>query len=562
MRLLPHAGIGPLSAAILLNLAFGVLPSAFIIFMSRVLVLREPTPIVLATALAIAVGALVLQQALGPFQAALGEVIAHRIDGVCAQRLMRAAFEDAPIATLETPGVLDRLADMRAAFNKTLPTPGEAAAGTLALLARYTQLAGAVALTAWALHVHTAALVLVTALIIRFGQRGSLGRFAGMWEGLAGYRRRSEYLRALSSGPDAAKEIRVLGLLGWMRGRLDRSEEDYFGAFWAERRRLLFWPFVGFAGAGLVGASLAFADLASTPLSLLDYAIAVQALLVPIRFGVYFPECDSQTQFGWHAYRALLDFERTTAESVALHGKQKAPALRNAIRFEGVGFAYPHHPVFERLDLHIPVGRSTAIVGLNGAGKTTLVKLLARFYDPDSGRITVDGTDLRDVDPRDWHRRLAVIFQDFVRYELPIGDNISLGGSYEGADGDVVPFARYPGGRDLSGGQWQRIALARALHAAQRGASILVLDEPTAQLDVRAEVEFFDGFLERTHGLTTIVISHRFSTVRRADNIVVLAGGRVVEQGSHDGLMALDGEYARLFRLQAARFADMAAGAA
>ena len=246
-----------------------------------------------------------------------------------------------------------------------------------------------------------------------------------------------------------------------------------------------------------------------------------------------------------------------------------------------MSFAYPgsDHRVLDGVDLEFPAGSSTAIVGLNGAGKTTLVKLLARLYEPTTGRISVDGADLAEFDVRSWQRRLAVIYQDYIRYEFDAATNIGLGapehmhdldalkracdwaGATEVIDGlpqglRTVLSGRYQGGTDLSGGQWQRIALARALFATGAGASVLVLDEPTAQLDVRAEVAFFDRFLELTQGLTTVVISHRFSTVRRAQRIVVLEHGRIIEQGSHDELLALGGRYAELFDLQARRFSD------
>jgi ATP-binding cassette subfamily B protein len=395
-----------------------------------------------------------------------------------------------------------------------------------------------------------------------------------MWEGLAPHRRKTQYLRGVASGIEAAKEIRVLDLIGWIRAKLQGSVADYQRVFWEGRRRLLFWPFIGFAGAGLIGGGLAMADMAygasTQQITIFEFAVALQAVLVPIRFGVYFPECDSATQFGWNSYAALLEFE-ASAKAAALQGDTAVPPPRGAIRFEKVAFAYPGGTsVFAELDLELPVGRSTAIVGLNGAGKTTLVKLLARFYDPGGGRITLDGRDLRDFDPHQWHRQLAVIFQDFVRYELTGAQNIALdehpcptcvraaaerAGALGITDLSKPLFSRYREGRDLSGGQWQRIALARAFFATQAGASILVLDEPTAQLDVRAEVEFYDSFLASTAGLTTVVISHRFSTVRRADNIVVLEHGKVVEQGTHDLLVKQEGRYERMFRLQAERFA-------
>jgi ATP-binding cassette subfamily B protein len=198
------------------------------------------------------------------------------------------------------------------------------------------------------------------------------------------------------------------------------------------------------------------------------------------------------------------------------------------------------------------------------------------------GRITVDGVDLREIDARSWQRRVAAIFQDFVKYQLPAYDNVALGAAERQGERELVAAAarragaleliehlpqgwdtvlsrQYTGGADLSGGQWQRIALARALFAASAGASVLIMDEPTAHLDVRAEAAFYDSFLDLTHGLTTIVISHRFSTVRRADRIVVLEGGGVAEDGSHEELMRLGGQYAYVFTLQARRFSEATA---
>ncbi|MEZ4836865.1 MAG: ATP-binding cassette domain-containing protein [Caldilineaceae bacterium] len=209
-----------------------------------------------------------------------------------------------------------------------------------------------------------------------------------------------------------------------------------------------------------------------------------------------------------------------------------------------------------------------------------MIKLLAGLELPQSGRITVDGIDLAKFDQNSWRKAVAAIFQDFVRYELSARDNIGFGAverlQHEANDErltaiaaragaatslsalpaqlDTILSRRFAGGADLSGGQWQRIALARALAAVEDGAKVLILDEPTAHLDVRAEAELYDRFLELTHGLTTIVISHRFSTVRRADRIVVLEDGRITEDGSHDELVATGGQYAQLFQLQAMRY--------
>ncbi len=276
---------------------------------------------------------------------------------------------------------------------------------------------------------------------------------------------------------------------------------------------------------------------------------------------------------------AELEAAVESDERLRLRGVQPPPesAPRQEIRLEGVRFRYPgrEDDVLSGLDLVIPAGRSLAIVGDNGAGKTTLVKLLARFYDPSEGRLLVDGVDLRDLDQTAWQRRLAAVFQDFVRYPLTAIENIGFGAPY-GPDHEVAArragalaliealpnrwdtllSREFEGGVDLSGGEWQRLALARALFAATRtGGGLLILDEPTAHLDARAEAGFYDSFFDVTAGCTTIVISHRFSTVRRAQRIVVLDGGRVAETGTHEELLAAGGRYAHMFELQASRFA-------
>jgi ABC-type multidrug transport system fused ATPase/permease subunit len=239
------------------------------------------------------------------------------------------------------------------------------------------------------------------------------------------------------------------------------------------------------------------------------------------------------------------------------------------IRFRNVTFSYPGgSPVLDRFDLTIPAGSSLAIVGQNGAGKTTLAKLLCRLYDPEAGSIEIDGTDLREFSVESWRGRVTAVFQDFIRFELPLRDNVAPAGASDdnvraalesaGASNlaslDATLARGYEGGTDLSGGQWQRIALARALSAVSRGAGLVLLDEPTAQLDVRGEAEIFDRILAATRQCTTVLISHRFSTVRHADRICVLEHGKVVELGTHEELMALAGRYRTMFDLQAQRF--------
>jgi ABC-type multidrug transport system fused ATPase/permease subunit len=211
-----------------------------------------------------------------------------------------------------------------------------------------------------------------------------------------------------------------------------------------------------------------------------------------------------------------------------------------------------------------------AVVGVNGAGKTTLAKLLCRLYDPQSGAIELDGVDIRELDLAEHRAAVTAVFQDFVRYELPMRFNVAprgasdevveealaAAGAGELAGLDTVLARGYDGGTDLSGGQWQRVALARALAAVRTGARLALLDEPTAALDVRGEAEIFERILAETRQCTTILVSHRFSTVRKADRICVLEHGRVVELGTHDELMDLGGRYRTMFDLQASRFAE------
>ena len=250
------------------------------------------------------------------------------------------------------------------------------------------------------------------------------------------------------------------------------------------------------------------------------------------------------------------------------------PRPGDGVRFEGVSFTYPGgtEPAVTDVSFHLRPGESLALVGENGSGKTTLIKLLTRLYVPTSGRILLDGLDLGEWSPMALRRRVAVIFQDFARYQLTVGENIGVGDVAHFEDerrwheaatlGMAAPFIEempagyrtqlgkwFKDGRELSGGQWQKIALSRAFM--REGADLLVLDEPTAAMDARAESQVFEQFRELARERMVILISHRFSTVRMADQILVVQGGRVLERGSHEALMALNGHYAQLFQLQA-----------
>lgn len=533
------------------------------------------------------VAVFIVRQALEPFQGALVATLGRRVQAHFRVRAMRAALGPAGIAHLEDPATLDLIARVRGAAQGQY-TPALALRGLVNLAQK-----ALVALTStaliWVYYRWWLALGLLGALLLaRSRLRRDVFRAVAVVTGATPVMRRAEYYLGLALGPSAAKETRVFGLGAWVADRFRGHWLDAMGPVWAERRAgtravapwavaAVFVPV--FATIGLVGWSAARGEIGLAALAVVAQSVLTMTAWL---FSINLPE-------QWFAYgapsaAALVELERATARVTRSEGRAAAGASaddlpRRSIRFEGVTFRYPgsEADVYSTLDLEIPAGRSVAIVGANGSGKTTLIKLLTGMHEPTGGRIAVDGTDLRALDVESWRRRIAVIFQDFVRYALPASDNIGFGaveraGEREalaraaaraGASGviealprgwDTVPARGYEDGADLSGGQWQRIALARALFAVEAGAGVLVLDEPTAALDVRAEAALFDRFLELTRGLTTILISHRFSSVRRADLIYVLEDGRVTERGSHEDLLARGGTYARMFNLQAARF--------
>jgi ATP-binding cassette subfamily B protein len=294
---------------------------------------------------------------------------------------------------------------------------------------------------------------------------------------------------------------------------------------------------------------------------------------------------DLAIAYGAQVLPRIAEAEELARSSSNDRARSVVPDLAaRVIRFERVTFRYPNAgtDTLRDLELELRAGERTALVGLNGAGKTTIVKLLCGLYQPTAGRILVDGVELATIDLHQWRSRLAVLFQDFVRYEMSARDNVSVGreatdglldrlADRVGADrvvarldaGWSTPLSPHlAGGADLSGGEWQRIAFSRALFAVEQGARVLVLDEPTANLDVRAEAELYERLIELTASsstgaqLVTVLVSHRLSTVRHADRIVVIDGGAVVEDGTHDELMAARARYAAMFTAQASRFAE------
>ncbi len=385
--------------------------------------------------------------------------------------------------------------------------------------------------------------------------------------------RDADYAYRMAVDPPAAKELRMFGLAGWTLDRfVARRTTLHRLQYEATRLReqpVIWCLLVVVAANVLVFWSLG-RDAADGRLSLQQVVVYAQVAVSTsmLAFGGLNWALDGAAA----PVAAALRLDRKMRPAGALPSGQRSVAGMPAseIRFRDVTFQYPAGGgiVLDGFNLTIPAGRSIAIVGQNGAGKTTLAKLLCRLYDPQSGAIEIDGVDLRELDLDAWRDRLAAVFQDYIRFELPLRDNVAPGGADDEkvkaalaaagashlAELDTVLARGYAGGTDLSGGQWQRVALARALYRVEVGAGVVLLDEPTAQLDVRGEAEIFERILEATRNCTTILVSHRFSTVRQADLICVVEHGRVIELGTHDELMALGGRYRTMFDLQAQRF--------
>ena len=586
LALLPEAG-RPLVTALVLTVAVQVVVPLGVISTTGTLVGRVTGGAGLAgvTGPLLALAALFgTQQLAGAVSNALYHRATSRIDGSLRVRAMEAAAQPPGVELLEDQAVQDLVP---VAAGKPLPfrsaTPGGAAVAVIGVTGRLVLGLGAAVMVA-RFSVPLAALLLVATFgLRRVSHRIALRQALAFEDRIPAYRL-AGYFSGLALEPASAKEMRVFGLGGWARERHRRAWNEVTGDMSMVRRRscrrqvtyhLLAAPVHGLV---FVGVGLAAVD---GQLELGALAVVLQAARQIIDLGILTGD-DYQMDFGSASVPASVELERRSAAAVAATPAGTRPATGlpvQEIRFDGLVFAYPGagRPVFDGLDLVVPAGTSMAIVGANGAGKTTLVKLLARLYEPTGGRILVDGVDVRELDVDGWRSRLAVIFQDFVRYELSAADNVGLGGvpllgnrealrtaaaragTLERIEAlpkgwDTVLARGYTEGCDLSGGEWQRIALARALLAVDAGATVLALDEPTANLDVRAEAELFDRFLGLTSGLTTLLVSHRFSTVRRADRICVLEHGRVVELGGHDELIAAGGGYARMFGLQAARF--------
>jgi ATP-binding cassette, subfamily B, bacterial len=575
---------------------FAVLPRAdraLAISWWTVLVLRGMLPVVFALAMGALVGAVqggrplgpplavlgavfVLLQVLTPIHAALSANLGSRVAAWLYDRLTEACVRPPGVGHLEDPKLTGDLTVARE-FDLGLTGPPmhiniDFIAGSLVEMVGGAAAAVVLFGFAWWAPIVLAGAWLATHWLLR---ESAVWRDRNTPE-VREAQRHADYAYRLAVDPPAAKELRLFGLAPWTVERFLGRRKLLFDRIYHAtrlRERPLLWSLLLLAAANIgVFWSLAEAALEGR-LDLGRLVVYTQVAIGTsmIAFGGLNWALDGAAA----PVAAVLRLESAMAPAGALAPPAAPPRSAaglpaREIRFRDLAFAYPgsDRPVLEGFDLTIPAGSSLAIVGQNGAGKTTLAKLLCRLYDPQRGAIEADAVDLRELDVAAWRSRVAAVFQDFIRFELPLRDNVAPAGAPDdviraaleeagaaGLAGLDTPLARgYEGGTDLSGGQWQRIALARALCAVRTGAGLVLLDEPTAQLDVRGEAEIFDRILSATRQVTTILISHRFSTVRHADRICVLERGRVVELGTHDELMARRGRYHTMFELQAKRF--------
>ncbi|MFD1253365.1 ABC transporter ATP-binding protein [Devosia equisanguinis] len=393
-------------------------------------------------------------------------------------------------------------------------------------------------------------------------------------------RRELEYLRHIGASAETAKEVKLFGLGDYLISRFRRLAHDIFlenrrvailraswGALFSAIASLAYYSAYAYIVWRTVTGAFTLGDLAFLSGSFLR----LNGLFQKILLG--FTQIAGQSMYLDDLF-SFFEIEPTVLPPT--NPKPFPTPIRQGIVFEGVGFRYPETEnwVVRNLSFTLPAGETLALVGENGAGKTTIVKLLTRLYDPSEGRITVDGIDLRDMAPAEIHAYIGVIFQDFIRYSFSARDNIGVGriaaredqARIEGAaeqslaDGVIAKLPKgydqqlgrlFKQGRDLSGGEWQKVAIARAY---MRDAELIILDEPTAALDAKAEAEVFARFKGLAQGKSAVIISHRFSTVRMADRILVLDNGAILEAGTHEQLLAQHGRYAELFDLQAAGY--------
>jgi len=516
----------------------------------------------------------VLADVLGRIVALLDGLLAERVSTSSSVRLMEhAATLD--LEDFEDAGFQDQLERARRQTSGRMTLMSQLFSQAQDLVTVASLAAGLVVFAPWLI------VLLLVALVPAFlGEAHFNAKSYSLDFGRTPERRELDYVRQTAASAETAKEVKIFGLNGFLIERYRRLATSFYEANRRLALRRAAWGGL-FTTIGTIGYYFAYAYIAWRTLTgefsvgdltfLAGSFRRLRTLLESLLSG--FSSVAGQALY----LDDLFSFFEVQPEIHSPANPLPFPKpIREGFVFEDVGFIYPgaERWAVRHLSFTLKAGEVVALVGENGAGKTTLVKLLTRLYDPDEGRILLDGRDLRDYGLDELRGSMGVIFQDFVRYNLPAGDNIAVGRVEARDDHERIARAasrsqadevigrlphgydqmigkRFKNGVELSGGEWQKIAIARAY---MREAEVLILDEPTAALDARAEFEVFQRFKELSQGKTAVLISHRFSSVRMADRILVLADGRVEAEGTHAELMAQQGRYAELFELQAAGY--------
>lgn len=570
-------------ANVLLRLLKSLIPLAMLVVGKEIIdevILQSGTEIkdlsrlwtLIAMELALVMISEILNSSIILLDSLLGDLVSNKTSVALikhAATLDLYQFEDADF--------YDKLERARRQTNSRTLLMSQVLAQVQDIITLFSLAAGLIAYNPWLL------LILVVAVIPSFVGESRFNRMNySLTRSWTPERRELDYLRYIGASDQTAKEVKVFNLSGFLEERFDKLSRRYYEANKALSVKRASW-----------GLALSF-------LSTLAYYgayvyIALQAVQALITIGTLTFLAGAFDRMRNMLQQIMSRFSKITESAMYLQDlfdffdirsdiKSAADAVpfpaqvREGFTFEKVSFKYPGSQKWAIRDLsfHLPAGKKLALVGENGAGKTTLVKLLARLYEPDSGRILVDGIDLRKVELESLRENIGIIFQDYVRFNLTAGENIAIGNIKEKDRLDKIRQAaeksladpviqelpekyeqmlgkRFHDGMELSGGQWQKIALGRAY---LRDAQLLILDEPTASLDARAEKEVFDRFTELIAGKTAVLISHRFSTVRMADLILFLEKGALLEMGTHHSLLEAQGKYAELFHLQAQGYQD------
>ena len=500
----------------------------------------------------------------------LGDLFAN----ATSVRLIRKAAE-LDLHQFENPDFYDKLERARRQTTSRTVLMGQVLAQLQDVITLGSLMAGIIFFSPWLI-----AILMVSVIPAFLGETRFNRNSYSLTQSWTPQRRELDYLRYIGASDETAKEVKIFGLSGFVSDRFESLSDEYFLANkkLATERALY---------GGLLSAVGTLAYYFAYAYILWQTAVGLITIGTLTLLGGSFQRLQTLLQ-GLVArisrisesalyLKDLFDFFELQPDISNSSGAVPFPRpIKDGFRFENVGMRYPGSDKWavRGIDFHLRPGEKLALVGENGAGKTTLVKLLARLYEPSEGRIMLDGRDLREYELSSLRGAIGVIFQDFIKFQFSAGDNIGVGEvgqirqkplveqAAQKSLADTVVAAlpdgydqvlgkRFHGGVDLSGGQWQKIALGRAY---MKNAELLILDEPTSALDARAEHEVFERFSALLEGKTAVLISHRFSTVRMADRILVLEGGRVVELGSHEELLQMRGKYAELFELQAAGY--------